>query len=108
MCVRKVSVRYRDRSTDNILKILEWLQKKGVRAWAFRDLFESSPTIYYIYKKDLSSVISLKFAEFYSSSESSTQFVSCVQSYITDNMVTFYADNKPYLINCPSQNIHPL
>lgn len=51
MRVRKLPVRYRDRSTDNILKILDWFQKKGVRAWAFRDLFESAPTIYYKYKK---------------------------------------------------------
>lgn len=66
MRVRKMHTRYINDNADNILKILGWLQKKGIRAWAFRDLFERSPTIYYIYKKNLYSIIVSKFAEIYS------------------------------------------
>lgn len=106
ICVRKISIKYRYSTVDIILKLLEWFQKKDVRAWAFRDKFESTPTICYIYKKDLSTAIALKLTELCSSSQFLDEGPFIVSMPL--GMSIAYADNRPYIISSQSQNIRPL
>lgn len=106
MRLRKISVKYKYNTADIILETLKWFQKKGVRAWAFRDQFESTPTIYYIYKKDLSTAIALKLAELYSPPQFLDEDRSIVSMPL--GMSIAYADNRPYIISSQSQNIRIL
>lgn len=102
--LRKISVKYN--AADIILETLKWFQKKDVRAWAFRDQFESTPTIYYIYKKDLSTAIASKLGELYSPPGNFGGERSIVGMPL--GMSIAYADNRPYIIGSQSQNIRIL
>lgn len=106
ICVRKISIKYRYSTVDIILKLLEWFQKKDVRAWAFRDKFESTPMIYYVYKKDLSTAVALKLTELCSQ----TQFLDEGRSIVSMplGVSIAYADNRPYIVSSQSQNLRPL
>lgn len=87
MRIRKISV--------IILETLERLRKKGVRVWAFRDLFESTPIIYYIYRKDISGFIHAMMSE-----EIAEKFLEREQYKNMGNTSSiFYADNRSYFIS---------